>query len=135
LCTGSRGVAVVAGGAGVGALGVEAIGDGEIDLENAELKHVTRHRPVDVNGPGQDVPTGAAVSDFAADSADIFGHGTRRNDARSVNLLRIGPAHGLYDDDVTGIDGQHRFERRAEMSDVDRLRAGHQRVFGGERIG
>src|ERR1700683_4212500 len=34
--------------AGVGALAVEAIGDGEIDLENAELKHVTRHRPVDV---------------------------------------------------------------------------------------
>jgi hypothetical protein len=81
------------------------------------------------------VPTGAAVGDFAADSADIFGHGTRRNDARSVNFLRIGAAHGLDDDDVAGIDGQHRLERRAEMSDVDRLRARHQRVFGGERIG
>src|SRR6516225_8139083 len=102
--------------AGVGALGVEVIGDGEIDLENANLKHVTRHRPVDVNGPGQDVPTGAAVGDFAADSADIFGYGTRRNDARSVNFVWIGPAHGFDDDHVAGIDGQHRLERRAEMS-------------------
>jgi len=81
------------------------------------------------------VPTGAAVGDFAADSADVFGHGTRRNDARGINFLWIGPAHGLDDDDVAGIDGQHRLERRAEMSDVDRLRARHQRVFGRERIG
>ena len=97
--------------ASVGALGVEPIGDGEIDLENAELKHVTRHCPVDVNGPGQDVPTGTSVSDVAADSADIFGHGTRRDDARGVNFLWIGTAHGLDDDDVAGIDGQHRLER------------------------
>ncbi len=31
---------------------------------------------------------------------------------------------------AAGIDDQHRLERRAEMSDVDRLRARHQRVFG-----
>jgi hypothetical protein len=60
-------------------------------------------------------PPGAAVGDFTADSADIFGQGTRRNDARSVNFLRIGPAHGLDDDDVAGIDGQHRLERRANV--------------------
>jgi hypothetical protein len=54
----------------------------------------------------------------------------------TLKFLWIEVAHGLDDDDVAGINGQHWFERRAEMSDVDRLRARHQRVFrGGRRIG
>jgi hypothetical protein len=36
-----------------------------------------------------------------------------------ANFLWIGPANGLDDDDVARIDGQHRLERCAEMSDVD----------------
>jgi hypothetical protein len=62
--------------------------------------------------------TGAAIGDFVADGPDIFRHGARRNHAGSVNIGRIGPAHGLDDDDVTRIDGQYRLKRRTEMSDV-----------------
>jgi len=114
---------------------VEAIRDSEIDLKNTELKHVTRHRPVYVNWPGEDVHTRAAVGNFAADSRNIFGHGARWSDAQRFKFLSIDVAHGLDADDVAGIDGQHRLERGAEMPDVDGLRARHQRVFGGERIG
>jgi hypothetical protein len=117
--------------AGVGALDVEAIGQGEINLENVKLKHVARHRPVDVDRPGQNVWTGAAIGDFAADGPDIFRHGARRNHAGSVNIGRIGPAYAFDGDDVARIDSQCRLERSAEISDVDRLWARHQGVLGG----
>jgi len=88
----------------VGALGVEAIGQGELDLKNANLEHVSGHRPVDVDRPSQNVRTGTAIGDFAADGADIFRHGARGNYAGSVDIGRIRPAYRFDGDDVAGID-------------------------------
>jgi hypothetical protein len=86
--------------AGIGALGVEAIRNREIDLENADLKDIAQHRTVDEDRPGKNVRTGAAIRDFPTDDAGVFRDGARGNDAGRIDVDRIRAADRFDGDDV-----------------------------------
>jgi len=119
--------------AGIGALDVVAVIDGEIDLLNAYLQHIARRGAIDENWTGQNVRTGAAIRDLPTDSSHIFRHCTCRNNAGCFDDLRIKARHTFDGDDVSRIDAQHRLRRGAEVADMHGLWIRHERVFGCRR--
>lgn len=120
--------------AGIRPLTVVVIVDRKIDLQDANLQRVAGLGTVNENRPGKDVSRRAAILDLAVNGTLIFRYDARQNDTGLVDLGRVERGRGLDRDDVAGIDRQHRFERRAEMTDVYGLRARHQGIFRAERI-
>jgi hypothetical protein len=106
----------------------------KIDLQDANLQCVAGLRAVNEDRPGKDVSRRAAILDLAVNGTLVFRHNARRHGTGLVDLYRVERGRGLDRDDVAGIDRQHGFERRAEMTDVYGLRTRHQGVFRAECI-
>ena len=73
----------------------------------------------------------AAVLHLAVDVAVVLRNGAGRNHAGLVNNRWDDGGDALQRDDVPGLDAQHRLDAGEKVTDVDCLRARHQRVFGG----
>ncbi len=115
----------------IGTLAVVAVVERKIDVDDAHFEHVARHRAADLDRPGEDVRTGAAILHLRVDVALILRDDAGRDHAGFVDRRRQDREGGLDGDGVAGIDAQHRLHARHEVADVDGLWVGHQGVFGG----